>query len=51
MNCATVRSVVFVTIISLLLFAIPVMAGQTSITIKPGTLQEALDANCHCSRQ
>ena len=34
------------TIILLLLFAIPVMADQTPtpITIKPGTLQEALDA-------
>jgi len=44
MNSTTVRAVFCVTIISLILFGIPVMADQTSITIKPGTLQDALDA-------
>jgi len=44
MNSTTVRAVFCVTIISLLLFAIPVMAGQTPVTIKPGTLQEVLNA-------
>jgi len=44
MNRTTVRTSFFTTIILLVLFAIPVIAGQTSITIKPGTLQDALDA-------
>ncbi len=43
MNRTAVRVGFCATIVSLLLFAIPVMAGQTSITIKSGTLQEALD--------
>ena len=44
MNSTTVRVRFCTTIILLLLFAIPVMADQTSITIKPGTLEDALDA-------
>ncbi|WP_321415006.1 TonB-dependent receptor [uncultured Desulfobacter sp.] len=44
MNSTTVRVRFCTTIILLLLFAIPVMADQTFITIKPGTLQEVLDA-------
>ena len=44
MNRTTVRISFCTTIILLLLFAIPVIAGQASITIKPGTLQDVLDA-------
>ena len=44
MNSTIVRVSFCATIVLLLLFAIPVMAGQTSITIKPGTLQNVLDA-------
>ncbi|MCG8552246.1 MAG: TonB-dependent receptor, partial [Desulfobacterales bacterium] len=44
MNSTTVRVCFCITIILLFLFTIPVMAGQRSITIKPGTLQDALDA-------
>ena len=44
MNSTTVRISFFATIALLLLFAIPVMADQTSVTIQPGTLQDTLDA-------
>ena len=44
MNRTTVGANFCATIISLFLFAIPVMADQAPITIKPGTLQETLDA-------
>nr|WP_319396736.1 TonB-dependent receptor [uncultured Desulfobacter sp.] len=44
MNSTTVRVNFFATFVLLLLFAIPVMAEQASITIKPGTLEDALDA-------
>jgi iron complex outermembrane receptor protein len=46
MNSTTVRVNFCATIIFILLlvFAIPVMADQTAITIKPGTLKDALDA-------
>ncbi|WP_321417548.1 hypothetical protein [uncultured Desulfobacter sp.] len=44
MNSTTVRISFCTTIILLLLFAISVIAGQASITIKPGTLQDVLDA-------
>jgi len=44
MNSTIVRVSFFATIVLLLLFAIPVMADQTSIAIKPGTLQDSLDA-------
>jgi len=44
MNRKTVRANFFAAIISLLLFAIPAMADQASIMVKPGTLQEVLDA-------
>ena len=47
MNRTTVRTGLWATIVLLLLFAIPVMAGQgqeKTISIKSGTLQEALGA-------
>ncbi len=44
MSRTTVRVSFCAVIILLLLFAIPVMADQSSITIKPGTLEDALDA-------
>ncbi len=44
MNSTTARVNFCATIVLLILFAIPVMADQASVTIKPGTLQEVLDA-------
>ena len=44
MSSTAVRVSFCAAIIPLLLFAIPVMAGQASITINPGTLGDALDA-------
>ena len=44
MNSTSVRVGFGITIVLTFLFAIPVMAGQATMTIKPGTLQEALDA-------
>jgi len=41
MNRTTVRVVLGITMISLLVFAVPVVADQVSITIKPGALQNA----------
>ena len=50
MNSTTARVRFCTTVVLLILLAIPVMAGQASITIKPGTLQDALDAYAQATR-